>query len=204
MNVNLKPICLLAIGAAVGSAVSYYICKNKLQKEFDRDRASIKAAYKKYYDERLNSLASQKLDKAVDTIMKQNGLSSEELKERAKDKPPEPERRNYMDYTHYANAKSTVSTKPKEPAPDIFEITLEEYLRNNGFKKEVYEYWNEDDILTDEKGGQVDIDVVVGKQPWRTIESGEEDDIYVRNTILQSDMEIQVREASYSEEIMGL
>lgn len=85
-------------------------------------------------------------------------------------------------------------------------IHRDEFDENANYRKLAYTYYDHDDVLVDDENNVVqEGNSIVGDFNFRWgYGSGDPSVVYVRNDQLQLDMEIQRRDASYEEAVLGL
>ena len=87
-----------------------------------------------------------------------------------------------------------ISTSPKEEDVDeIRAISMYQYASDANYEKQTLTYYDEDDMLTDENGEEIEPESVIMKNFYSYFGGdmfGDEDTIYVRNDKLGTDFEV--------------
>lgn len=188
---NFKNVCLFAVGVAVGSISTYFICKDILEKEFE-DILNEELELAKGCDEKTPT-ASDKPDLRVnvETIYERSEEMEEMENFEGEDKTP---------YSSYSGNKE-VNVMPYVISEQVY------YEENTINDKITLSYYTDDDTLVDEDDSVIqDIDYHIGEESLNHFGdmSGDPSIVYVRNEKLASDYEVVKVEASYSAEVLGL
>lgn len=97
-------------------------------------------------------------------------------------------------YEKHVIDNNYVSTNPKEEDVDeIRAISMYQYASDVNYEKQTLTYYDEDDMLTDENGEEIEPDSVIMKNFYSYFGEdmfGDEDTIYVRNDKLGTDFEV--------------
>lgn len=186
MKNTLSNVLIFAVGAAVGSAVTYYFVKTKYEQiaQAEIDSVTLEFAKRRY-------------------ISRNNGDSAEEVEEDDTEEVPEEEpvdglTREYsgmvkkLGYHNYSDVEP-VNIKPDED--DICEESAARVITPEEFGEEDYKiveltYWA-DGVLTDTKNKRIqDVDGLIGKGTLKRFGEYEPDALHVRNDEKKIDFEI--------------
>lgn len=189
MNGTLKNLLLLAIGAGIGSLVTYRLLKDKYEALVEEEIESVKETFSRrttpVYDELDNGLTQEEYEE---------GLGHLEYKSPARERTA---------YNHISRPEEADENEILAP----YVINVVEYNDTNlHFDKSTIYYYNLDDTLVDENEEPIaDVDMVIGDGLMRFGEGSDDPDIvYVRNEKLAIDYEVIRSEKSYQETVLGI
>lgn len=201
----IKKIVIFAAGAAIGVGGSFLYFKKKYKSEADNEVNEVRQYYQKKIEkekERLDKLEneSNKIDKAIEeytekakdiskkTKVKYNKISEDEKTQIGKENEEVK-----------AEAESPEEDEPTKP----YLITEEEFLNDkNDYDKISLTYYMFDDTLADESDEMIDIEENISSDIYNQI-AGSDEDLYVRNNVLQTDFEIMRVEGSFHDRYGG-
>ena len=183
MNTTVKNILIFAMGAGLGSIVTYKLLKDEYEQ-----------------------IAQEEIDSVMDTFKRYNPANEpEEMSDE------EYERLNYKrkkgEYTAYDKIGRPAEADEIETLP-AYVISVVDYNENNlHYEKSSLTYYDVDDTLVDENEEPItDPDYVVGLDALTRFGDGSDDDdiVYIRNEKLAVDYEIVRVDKSYQETILGI
>lgn len=184
---NLKSLLYFVAGAGIGSAVTWYILKEKYQAIAQEEIDSVKDRYTKKEKE----LAAENTNMTLD-----------EMKEQARNKPDISEyvkKINKTGYTNYSDADGKNEAQQEE-RPIVFANRTERpYVISPDEFGEIDEYaviellYFEDGIVADNNYEILEnLDDVIGEESLNHFGEYEDDAVHVRNDRLKSDYEILI------------
>lgn len=179
MNNKLLCVASLAIGAGIGSVVTWAILKKKYQEQVQREVASIKEAYQQVMDQ-------------VEQSEPTEGSTEEETVVEE-----DPELGEYMEIVK-ENGYSEETPTPLYGAHSAPHIIAPEELGETDFEIVSLTYYD-DGVLADDWGNVQDIDATIGDESLNHFGDYEDDAIHVRNHQLETDYEVLLEERTYSE-----
>ena len=161
---------IFAVGAAIGSAVTWRLLRKKYEKLADEEIESVKKIYSERYDNNDQDDYEEIVDdddvKDLADIISKNGYSEE----------------------------SEVSELMNRP----YVISPDEYDENDYETETLYYY--PDGVLTDVYDNPItDIEETVGKESLTRFGEYEEDSVFVRNDDLETDYEILLQADNYKD-----
>ena len=180
MSNSIKNLFAFALGAGIGSVVTWKLVKTKYEQRVQEEIDSVKEVFAKRQTEVEESRSKAEVAKDKPNIME---YASKLQKE------------GYTDYSAPSKKEDSIVVDrpyvipPEEfgELPDYSQITL---------------YYFADGILADGDNELVeDVEDVVGFESLNHFGEYEDDSVCVRNDRLHSDYEILLREQKYSEEI---
>ena len=174
MKDTLSKVLIFAVGAAIGSVVTWKLIETKYKRIADEEIESVKRTFAERY---------AKVDEEPEETTME---SSEETYEHV--------RTNYADIVrnNYSEETMTVGTKPYVIPPEEFG-EMDEY-------DQVSLTYYADGTLTDDRDYPVeDVDSVVGKDSLTHFGEYEDDSVFVRNDMTKTDYEILLDPRRYSD-----
>lgn len=181
MNNELLCVATFAIGAGVGSVVTWAILKKKYQKQVQEEVASIKEAYQQVIDNIQNSELTVAVTEEATPEEEETDEDLGEYMEIVKD-----------------NGYSESTPKPLYGKHSTPHIIAPEELGDTDFEIVSLTYYD-DGILADDWGNVIDIDSTIGDDSLNHFGDYEDDAIHVRNHQLETDYEVLLEERTYSE-----
>lgn len=179
MSEGLKNTIIFAVGAAVGSAVTWKLIKTKYEQIANEEIASVKETYAKKSLEEIEEKSDDDYEEIIDEdeiknlaeIISQNGYNEEE------------------------SIKEGLENMVKGP----YVISPDEYDENDYETETLYYY--PDGVLTDTYDNVIeDVEGTVGKKSLKHFGEYEEDSVFVRNDDLETDYEILLQPDDYEGE----
>lgn len=178
---NLKPLLYFVTGAGIGSAVTWYILKQRYEDIAQEEIDSVKELYAKKEKELAKEVPNTTLD---------------EMKEQARNKPDISEyvkKINKTGYTNYSdtNAKSE-EPKEKDISDRPYVISPDEFGELDDYAVIELLYF-EDGVVADNSYEILEnLDDVIGEESLNHFGEYEDDAIHVRNDRLKADYEILI------------
>lgn len=183
-NAILSNVVMFAVGAAVGSAVTWKFVKTKYERIAQEEIESVKETYSKRAesDEQLEKLENG-LKKTIDNMQKQ--IDAYEHANLVRD----------SGYTNYAVTERKVIDVDRP-----YVIDQDEYDTLDDYESEELLYYS-DGVLADYYGDIVDdVDDMVGLDNLKILmEDDDVDSVYIRNDSRRFDYEVLLDLRSYSE-----
>lgn len=195
MNSTLSKFVTFVIGAAAGSAVTWWFTKKHYERIADQEIEDMREYYGVCYGE-----ATKAVDNDDDEcIVREEDLPQEPTAEDIRQLAKITQDLGYTDYAKTpASAVSSAEGK-SEPEPGRFEvISPEEYDTMEGFDTEELTYYA-DGVMTDEDDEIVDADETVGMDPAEHFGEYEDDSVHIRDHKLKIDYEILRDPRAYSD-----
>lgn len=185
---NLKSLLYFVAGAGIGSAVTWYIVKDKYREIAEEEIESIKERY-------------AKKEKALTT--EDTNMTLDEMKEQARNKPDISEyvkKINKAGYTNYSDADNQSEEQPDDEEQHIsivqedrpYVISPDEFGELDDYALIELLYF-EDGVVADNNYEILEnLDDVIGEESLKHFGEYEEDAVHVRNDRLKSDYEILI------------
>ena len=131
-----------ALGAAAGSAVSYFIFRKKFQKEADDQIKEVRAKMSELQNDNdilrdVRHKASENYNKSFDQIAKSA------------------EGNNEVDYTAITKKYNNESKVVKSDIKSVDEHEYFDYIKNKSFEEKVFTFYQGDESLVDEDSGML-------------------------------------------------
>lgn len=190
----IKELIALGVGAAAGFGCGYLYFKKKYEQKADEEIESVKSYYAEKFKKEKSRIDKLEEDsKAIDNVIKEYS-KTEEHKKINYHKPVKEEEEIVK-----AEAESPEEDEPTKP----YLITEEEFLNDkNEYDKISLTYYSFDDVLADECDEMIDIEENISSDIYNQIASSDED-LYVRNNVLQTDFEIMKVDGSFHDKYGG-
>ena len=175
-----------AIGAAIGSFVTWKIVKNKYKQIADEEINSVKEVFARRYSEKMSK---EKLNENTN----QTSLTLDETEKNANIQDDIAAYHELLDKLHYANidVDSLIAKKGGSTVTDgPFVISPDEFGEDPNYQTVSLTLY-EDGVLTDDYDNiVVDVDDWVGEDSLTHFGEYEADSVFVRNESMQTDFEI--------------
>lgn len=184
MKTTLNNIVIFAAGAAIGSAVTWKILKERYERIAQEEINSVKEAYfGKPQDE-------EEVEETEEVVEEKNALT--DIREYA----AQIQKQGYVDY---ANTGKTNQEVDNVNAPYV--IPPEEFGENDDYETISLLYFA-DKVLTDDDYELVqNVDDVVGRESLNHFGEYEDDSVFVRNDEMKADYEILLDPRNYRDVI---
>ena len=190
MSNTLSKVLIFVAGAAVGSAVTYKIAKDRYEKIMKEDTESLKKEF--------GIIGNKKEEECVEEVDEEE--PEEEYSPTVEDRHAVAEIISTNGYTSYSLTPEEIAKK-MEDVEKPYVIPPEEY-------GELYDYdtieltYYADGILADDGNEPIDdIEGVVGYEALRSFGQYEDDSVHVRNDVLKADYEILLTIENYSDAV---
>lgn len=194
MNSTLSKFVTFVIGAAAGSAVTWWFTKKHYERIADQEIEDMREYYGVRYGVATNA------DEDDDPyIVREEDLPQEPAVEDIRELAKLTKDLGYTDYAKTPAAPTSNAEGKSEPEPGRFEvISPEDYDTMEGFDTEALTYYA-DGVLTDEDDEIVDADEIVGMDPAEHFGEYEDDSVHIRDHKLKIDYEILCDPRAYSD-----
>lgn len=189
MNCKFTNVLMFAAGAAIGSAVTWKLVKDKYRKIADEEIESIKETFSNRNEKPMeNPEQGHKIDWS-----KLEDLNEDEDEDECE--TTEDDLREYEALAkNYTNEKGGV-TMTKKP----YVISPEEFGEIDEYHRISLRYYA-DGVLEDDDGNIIeDIDELLGDDPSEHFGEYEDDSVFVRNEYLETDFEVLKDYCTYAE-----
>lgn len=194
MNSIVKLALAFAGGVAVGSGATYLVTKKRFQKKNDG-----------ILDEAVNKIEMAymgKLDKANDRIKDLNARLDEYEKEEY-ERLVNPNRYRRADNGEGDGIPDIPPVEKEREDETIYEITLEDFMNDALFDKGYLTYYRGDNILSTESDDMVEDPGYTLGEIGKHLDDVNEEVIYIRNSRVGCDYQIDFSDGSYREEVLG-
>lgn len=187
-----KEPMLVGLGAALGSAVTYFAVKKHYKTKADNEIEEMRAAYNR----RLAELSERNRNKPIPDV--DEFIAEVTTKEETPTAVPVP--------FEYLAAKEREAT-PEEaetvvrskPGPVLEAITQEDFIERNGYDKVDVVVYADGIAATESEDEILDAEETIGIDAVPRIIRGHEDVIYIRNNDLMIDYEIYGNDDTYTD-----
>lgn len=195
----LTKVLIFAVGAGIGSSVTWYITKTKYEKIANEEIQSVKEHYKnKELGERLIEGFKAGVE-GVEAEIEKTDVGKDVRETLGIQSPGE----EYKSYTKkYLSSQDEKPKNEKEEEEDVekpYVISPDEFGEMDGYETESLTLYS-DKVLTDDFGDIIDdVDGLVGKDSLNRFGEYEEDTVFVRNDARKCDYEILADSMTYKE-----
>lgn len=189
MIMNKKTTILLAfiLGAASGSAVTWYSVKKKYEEIAQREIDSVKEVF-----------ANREKERNKDVVAK-NVTEDKKEKPELKEYAAKLHRQGYTKYSEYFDGG--ISEEKESVVNEPYVISPEQFGENEDYEKISLTYYA-DQILADENDEIIeDVEEMVGFESLNHFGEYEDDSVFVRNDAKKCDYEILLDQKLYSDVI---
>lgn len=196
----MKQLLYFSLGAACGTALTYYLTKRYYEVVLDEEINKFKESFAE--DEELEScdISENPEDEEISESIRKHREHLNKYKSKVKEcgysreeTEDEDELVEEPDVTVYPSEGR--ADKPYVISPEIFHEEL-----CGIYDKETVVYWVGNDCLVSEDQEHLDIESTVGSENLKTIGKYEDDTVYVRNERLGMDFEVRFVDGSFGEE----
>ena len=201
MNCKIINVLMFAAGAAVGSAVTWKVVKNRYERITREEIESTKAAFMDMLatcqgDEFVNESEDDAEDDSSEVIS--HSIDWSKLEDLDEDDDTSEE-----DLTEYANLTNNYTSKKggaEDVGTDPYVISPYDFGELDDYHQIELTYYEGDDVLEDEDYNIVtDRDELIGPKALFTFGEYEDDAVFVRNERLRTDFQILKDYRKYTE-----
>ena len=187
MSTTSSKVFIFALGAGIGSLVTWKIVKTKYEQIAQEEIDSV-----------IEKFAPRKEKEEKEEVAVENNVPKQEEK---------PDFYGYADvvndlgYTNYASNSTETEEVPKVKKPYVIPPEEFGYKEDEGYETETL-YYYEDKVLADEHDNRIeDVEGAVGYDSLTHFGEYEDDSVFVRNEQRKIDYEILLSERRYSDVI---
>lgn len=174
-------------GAAAGTAVTWYIVKDKYQQQTEKETQNMR----EFYREKVIELSDN------------NNIEPKKQKEKLVFEKKELREYNQIIKQHNYTQPEKEGGKEKMDVP--YTISPDEFGEFEEYDRVYLIFYEKDRVLVDDCEEPVeDVENTVGLESLASFGEYEEDSVYVRNDCLQCDYEILLDKRSYKEAVYGV
>lgn len=208
MNCKFINVLMFAAGAAIGSAVTWKLVKDKYERIVQEELVSIKEAFAESHDDEKEQEDTSEEDDIPDECNDRpecygqinweelEDLDEEELEEETHVASVEDDVKEYehliSNYTNEKGGADTMSRKPYVISPD-------EFASLDGYHIVELTYYVDGILEDDEYHIVTDADELIGPKALTTFGEYEDDAVFVRNERLRTDFQILMDYRTYDE-----
>lgn len=199
MNCKFTNVIVFAVGAAIGSAVTWKVTKTRYERIVQEEIESVKEAFfgmQPSAHEQSEEDTDEEDEERPEQLERPHQINWKELEDLDEEYDPDDDDLNEYEklVNKYTNEKGGATEVAKEP------YVISPYdFNENGFRVMELTYYA-DDILEDEDHEIVtDVDELLGKGSLNTFGEYEDDSVFVRNEKLKIDFQILRDPRTYEE-----
>jgi hypothetical protein len=197
MNCKFINVLVFAVGAAIGSAVTWKVVKTKYERIAQEEIDSVKEAFADRFGERKETL--EDLKNKVDTL-----IDAEERHEQAKqidwaeledlneedDEDEETEENLLNDYARLLDVYNKKKGGGDDMKNEPYVISPYDFGELDGYSQIELTYYSDGTLEDDEYNILTDWENLIGKDSLTTFGEYEDDSVFVRNDDLRADFQI--------------
>ena len=196
----LTKVLIFAVGAGIGSSVTWYIAKTKYEKIANEEIQSVKEHYK---NKELGEKFVEGLKDGVEGIeadIENADLGEDDVREALGIQSPAEEYKSYTKkYLSSQDEKPKHKEEEEEDVEKPYVISPDEFGEIDGYETESLTLYS-DKVLADDFGDIIDdVDGIVGRDSLNRFGEYEEDTVFVRNDARKCDYEILADSMTYKE-----
>ena len=208
MNCKFINVLMFAAGAAIGSAVTWKIVKDKYERIVQEEIVSIKEAFSNAHNDTKEQEETPEEDENPDEHHDRpecygqinwdelEDLDEEELEEPDYNRSVEDDVKEYENLiSNYTNEKGGADTMSREP----YVISPDDFASLDGYHVVELTYYLDGVLEDDEYHIVTDADELIGPKALTTFGEYEDDAVFVRNERLRTDFQILMDYRTYDE-----
>ena len=181
MNSTLNNVCIFVAGAAIGSAITWKIMKDRYEQIVREDKESMREYYERKYSVDKNEASEDETEPDDDQVAIEDYEATLDR----------------FGYTNYSNMENKEVDNVDRP----YVIPPGEFGELHGYQERSLIYFK-DKVLTDDDYELVeDVDDIVGLDSLNHFGEYEDDSVFVRNDRLETDYEILLDSRNYSDAV---
>ena len=200
MNNTLSKVLIFTVGAAVGSAVTWKLLREKYERIAQEEIDSVKEVFAR--ELRYEHDEESVIGNIVEVTESEDGYSA--TVEISSENPVTQEYYKQLkeaNYTNYSNTKKEEVSTVDEYKPYV--ISPDEFGELDGYETDSLIYYD-DGVLADDYDNPVDdIDEIVGYESLKHFGEYEDDTVFVRNDATRTDYEITLDTRKFSDVAEG-
>lgn len=190
MNSIVKLALAFAGGAAVGSGATFLILRKRNDGTLDKAVDEISATYRR---------KAREAEKQIDILKERLDEYEKEEYERLVN----PNRYKRADNGEGDSIPDIPPVEKEREDETIYEITLEDFMNDALFDKGYLTYYRGDNILSTESDDMVEDPGYTLGEIGKHLDDVNEEVIYIRNSRVGCDYQIDFSDGSYREEVLG-
>ena len=195
MKSKLFNVFVFAVGAAVGSAVTWKILKTKYDQIIQEEIDSVKEVF----GEMMREPQEQDDEEPTDDDVDPGQINWDDLEDLDEEDDDEPVEEDLNDYQRLVNTYTEQKGGAEEMGTIPYVISPYDYGELDDYEQVELTYYL-DNILEDEDGHIVtNADELIGPKALNTFGEYEDDSVFVRNDMLRTDYQILKDPRTYDE-----
>lgn len=203
MNCRFTNVLVFAVGAAIGSAVTYFTMKPKYERMIQEEVNAFKKDFVECMVDIQTATEEETEDDEEDErpseVTRTSHINWAELEDLNEEEDFEPDEEDLAEYAEIVKQYNNEEGGAKAVAKNPYVISPYDFGELDGYKQISLTYYA-DDILEDDDGEIVrDADELIGVGSLNTFGEYEDDSVFVRNERLQVDFEILRDYRTYEE-----
>lgn len=196
MNCKFTNVIVFAVGAAIGSAVTYAVMKPKYERIIQEEVDALKKDFIECMTDMQDTDDEEPVDEDEERPRQIDWADLEDLDEEDDFDPDAEELNEYAEIIkHYANEEGGAVEVAKDP----YVISPYDFDEMDGYKTVSLTYYSDKILENEEHKIVTNIDRLIGTSSLNTFGEYEDDSVFVRNERLRTDFEILKDYRTYTE-----
>lgn len=196
MNCKFTNVIVFAVGAAIGSAVTYAVMKPKYERIIQEEVDAFKKDFIECMTDMQDTDDEEPVDEDEERPRQIDWADLEDLDEEDDFDPDAEELNEYAEIIkHYANEEGGAVEVVKDP----YVISPYDFGEMDGYKTVSLTYYSDKILENEEHKIVTNIDRLIGAGSLNTFGEYEDDSVFVRNERLRTDFEILKDYRTYTE-----
>ena len=197
----LKESIIFSVGAAIGAASTYFILKDRFNKQRNEEQARDKEYYKELYSNKEETPSEKVKEKPEDVEVKiENAVMAEVEVKPGEEEPDYNDIINKLNYNQFSTKTPDMSGDPR-PAKKPYQISMDDYNDDVSQIKKIISYFEDDGVCMDNDTKEVLDNVAkdIGIDNLELINTEGNDEVYIRNEQLGIDYNVVSEPGSYED-----
>lgn len=196
----LKESIIFSVGAAIGAASTYFILKDRFNKQRNEEQARDKEYYKELYSNKEETPSEKVKEKPEDVEVKIENAVMAEVEVKPGEEPDYNDIINKLNYNQFSTKTPDMSGDPR-PAKKPYQISMDDYNDDVSQIKKIISYFEDDGVCMDNDTKEVLDNVAkdIGIDNLELINTEGNDEVYIRNEQLGIDYNVVSEPGSYED-----
>jgi hypothetical protein len=196
----LKETIIFSVGAAIGAASTYFILKDRFDKQRNEEQARDKEYYKELYSNKEETQSEKVKEKPEDVEINIENAVMAEIDVKSGEEPDYNDIINKLNYNQFSTKTPDMSGDPR-PAKKPYQISMDDYNEDVSQIKKIISYFEDDGVCMDNDTKEVLDNVAkdIGIDNLELINTEGNDEVYIRNEQLGIDYNVVSEPGSYED-----
>ena len=197
---TIKETIIFSVGAAIGAASTYFILKDRFDKQRNEEQARDKEYYKELYSNKEETQSEKVKEKPEDVEINIENAVMAEIDVKSGEEPDYNDIINKLNYNQFSTKTPDMSGDPR-PAKKPYQISMDDYNEDVSQIKKIISYFEDDGVCMDNDTKEVLDNVAkdIGIDNLELINTEGNDEVYIRNEQLGIDYNVVSEPGSYED-----